>query len=51
MLKTENGIFWTTSPENTAAKVAPAITDANITSITHVPMLAGRKPFSATAVA
>ena len=51
MLKTEKGIFWTTSPEKTAAKVAPAIRVANITSITKVPMLAGRKPLSATAVA
>ena len=51
MLKTEKGIFWTTRPEKTAAKVAPAISVVNITSITQVPRLAGRKPFSATAVA
>jgi hypothetical protein len=31
--------------------VAPAITVANITSITTVPTLAGRKSFNATAVA
>ena len=51
MLKTEKGIFWTTSPESIAVKVAPAITVVNITSITKVPMLAGRKLFSATAIA
>ena len=39
------------NPENTAAKVAPAISVVNISSITSVPMLAGRKPLSATATA
>ena len=51
MLSTVNGIFWTTKPDSTAANVAPAISEVNITIITRVPMLAGRKPFSATATA
>ena len=51
MLNTENGIFWTTSPESIAANVAPAISVASITSSTTVPMLAGRKSLSATAAA
>ena len=46
-----NGIFWTTIPESIIVKVAPAKRVANISSITQVPMLAGRKLFSATAVA
>ncbi len=50
-MKTEKGIFWTTRPEKTAAKVAEANSVVNIASITKVPMLAGRKPLSATAVA
>ena len=51
MLKTENGIFCTTSPEKTAANVASAISAVNMASITNVPMFAGRKAFIATAVA
>ena len=51
MLKIEKGIFCTTSPEKTIAKVAPAISVVNISSITQVPRLAGRKPLSATAIA
>ena len=35
------------NPENTAANVALAISVVNISSITSVPMLAGRKPLSA----
>ena len=46
-----NGIFWTTIPESIIAKVAPANRVVNISSITQVPMFAGRKLFSATAVA
>ena len=51
MLKMEKGIFSTIRPESTSGKVAPAIRVVNITSITKVPMLAGRKPLSATAAA
>ena len=46
-----NGIFCTTIPENIIGKVAPAKRAVNISSITQVPMFAGRKLFSATAVA
>ena len=44
-------IFCTSIPPTTPAKVAPAVIAANISSITNVPMLAGRKPLSATPVA
>ncbi len=46
-----NGIFSTTRPESIIGKVAPAKRTVNITSITQVPMFAGRKLFRATAVA
>ena len=45
------GIFWTSSPESIIGKVAPVKSPVNITSITQVPMFAGRKLFKATAVA
>ena len=45
------GFSWTTRPESIIGKVAPAKRTVNITSITQVPMLAGRKLFKATAVA
>ena len=51
MLKIEKGIFCTASPESIAVKVAPASRVVNMISITQVPMLAGRKPFIATAAA
>ena len=52
MLKTEKGIFCDEQPgEASSAKVAPAISVVNISSITQVPRFAGRKPFSATATA
>ena len=50
MLKIENGIFWTSEPgEASPRRSRPAITVVNITSITNVPMFAGRKLFMATA--
>lgn len=41
-------IFWTAYAPSTAAKVAPAMIDVNISSIASVPMFAGSTPFSAT---
>ena len=38
-------------PAEHARRFAPGTIAANISSITNVPMLAGRKPFSATPVA
>ena len=51
MLKTEKGIFCDEQAGEHRRKVAPAISVVNISSITQVPMFAGRKPFSATATA
>jgi hypothetical protein len=51
MLKTLKGIFCTTIPDTIIGKVAAAKRVVNISSITQVPMLAGRKLFSATEVA
>ena len=44
-------IFCTSIPPSTAAKFAPGTMATNISSITNVPMFAGRKPLSATPVA
>ena len=38
-------------PPSTPAKFAPGMIATNISSITNVPMFAGRKPLSATPVA
>ncbi len=44
-------IFCTAYPPRIAAKVAPAMIAVNISSITSVPMFAGRTPLSATEAA
>ena len=47
----EGDLLRRPSPESIVVKVAPANSVVNMISITQVPMLAGRKPFIATAAA
>jgi hypothetical protein len=44
-------IFWTTIEPSTPENVAAGINATNMSSVTTVPIFAGRKPFSATPVA